>query len=404
MGIAKFASFSVFTAFLVFPAVICAQHLGAPALEPGLGSRSDIVFFEDFESSDWYTHWNRSSVPQNCSLVTNPAYDSARALRVFVAQGEHYGVSFGFDFADQGLNEPEEIYFRYYVFIPDNWRRNNGEVGKLPGISGTYGLGGWGGRPVNGDSGWSARMMNRDCDDLVKVGFYCYHADMTGTYGDHLGWEIDSLGYLTRNRWHGIEAYARMNTITSGLGNNDGALRGWVNGELAYENTGLRFRDTSFLKIERIWFNIYVGGSWTAPQDMEIFFDNVVIARSYIGPKADVGIETAVAAEPDHFGISVIPNPFAGTVKIMINGVMAGAVETLHPRVDNHGRAGCNVSTYPRVAIYDIHGKLIADFNSAIRNPQSAIEWNPSGLPAGIYLARLTGPKTVLTKRLFLVR
>ena len=382
----KFASFSFFAAFLFFPASVCAQPLGAPNIEPGLNSRGDIVFFEDFESSDWYTHWNRSGVPQNCSLVTNPAFDSSRALRVFVAQGGHYGVSFSFDFTSNSLPEPEEIYFRYYVYFPDNWRCDNHEVGKLPGFGGTYGLAGWGGEPVNGDSGWSARMMNHDRGSLVKVGYYCYHADMTGTYGDHLGWEIDSLGYLTRNQWHCIEAYVKMNTITGGQGNNDGVLRGWVNGNLAYQNTGLRFRDTSWLKIEEVWFNIYVGGSWTAPRDMELFFDNVVIARNFIGPKADVGIQTARPAAPDHPEISVEPNPFNSTLKITCSV----------PRL---------AGSFIEILIYNVQGKMVHKLSATSYQLSAGITWNPgAAFPAGIYLARLTGLNIVLTKRLFLVR
>jgi hypothetical protein len=268
---------------VVLEGTAAAQHLGSQDLEPGLKRRGDIVFFEDFQEPDWYTHWGLSSAPADCSLVSNPSYRGRSSLRVHVAQGEHYGVSLNFAFADQGLAEPEEIYFRYYMYFGSNWARDGGEVGKLPGFGGTYGAAGWGGRPSHGDDGWSARMMNRDCTDTILVGYYCYHADMTGTYGDHLMWETDNLGHLQKERWYCIECYARMNTITGGAGNSDGVLRGWIDGRPAFEKTDLRFRDTDTLKIETVWFNIYVGGSWTAPQDMDVYFDNIVIARNPIG-------------------------------------------------------------------------------------------------------------------------
>ena len=52
--------------------------------------------------------------------------------------------------------EPEEIFFRYYLRFDSDWKNATSD-GKLPGISGTYGKAGWGGRPVNGHDGWSAR-------------------------------------------------------------------------------------------------------------------------------------------------------------------------------------------------------------------------------------------------------
>ena len=67
---------------------------------------------------------------------------------------------------------------------------------------------------------------------------------------------------------------------------NDGILRGWVDGKLAFEKTDVRLRDVSSLKIENIWINLYHGGTWTAPSDDHLFIDNVVIATDYIGPMA----------------------------------------------------------------------------------------------------------------------
>ena len=136
------------------------------------------------------------------------------------------------------------------------------EFGKLPGVAGTYNVAGWGGRPSHGDDGWSARMSNYDRGDSVEMSFYCYHADMTGIYGSNWTWGSDAM--LERDRWYCIEVYARMNSISAGAGNPDGVLRGWVDGELAFEKTDIRFRDVERLKIESAWFDVYVGGSWTA--------------------------------------------------------------------------------------------------------------------------------------------
>ena len=103
---------------------------------------------------------------------------------------------------------------------------------------------------------------------------------MRGRYGSSWIWQKDKLGYLENNRWYCIEQYVKMNTP----GKNDGILRGWVDGKLAFEKTDVRMRDVPDLKIERIWINIYHGGTWTADTDDHLFIDNVVIAKKYIGP------------------------------------------------------------------------------------------------------------------------
>ena len=67
-------------------------------------------------------------------------------------------------------------------------------------------------------------------------------------------------------------------------GKNNGILRGWVDGQLAFEKTDIRMRDVEALKIEAVWLNVYLGGTWTAQSDHHLYIDEVVIARDYIGP------------------------------------------------------------------------------------------------------------------------
>ena len=74
-----------------------------------------------------------------------------------------------------------------------------------------------------------------------------------------------------------------MNTPTV----NDGVLRAWVDGRLAFEKTDLRFRDVDSLKVEEVWMNVYHGGTAPSPRDQHLYIDNLVIASSYIGPMRD---------------------------------------------------------------------------------------------------------------------
>jgi len=251
--------------------------------DKGIGKDPNVIVYSGFESESWRAVFSGG----RRETVGVVGEDSERkferldgkALRVRVEKGGHYGGSIQYRFKERTGSEPEEIYFRYYLRLGDDWDPARG--GKLPGIGGTYGRAGWGGRPSNGRDGWSARgQFKGRKDGKTPIGYYCYHADMRGRYGSAWIWEKDKLGYLENNRWYCIEQYAKMNTP----GKNDGILRGWVDGRLAFEKADVRMRDIAELKIECIWINIYHGGTWPAPSDDHLYIDNVVIAKQYIGP------------------------------------------------------------------------------------------------------------------------
>jgi len=253
--------------------------------DKGIEKDPGVIAFTNFESDAWTKQFSGGARPTVTVVNKDPQLEfkplQNNAIRIKVTKGGHYGASLQYKFKEKTGREPEEIYFRYYLRLADDWDPERG--GKLPGISGTYGRAGWGGRPSNGTNGWSARgQFKGQKDGKTPIGFYCYHADMTGRYGSAWIWEKDKLGYLENNRWYCIEQYAKMNTP----GRNDGILRGWVNGRLAFEKTDVKMRNVPDLKIDCIWINIYHGGTWPAPSHDHLFIDNIVIANRYIGPIA----------------------------------------------------------------------------------------------------------------------
>ena len=253
--------------------------------DKGIDKDPSVLAFTDFESDQWRTQC-AGGKRETVSVVASDKDRKfqplqKKALSIKVPKGEHYGGSLLYRFKKKHRSEPEEIYFRYYLRFGDDWDPARG--GKLPGIGGTYRRAGWGGRPSNGRNGWSARgLFKGQKDGKTPIGFYCYHADMKGKYGSNWIWDRNRLGYLENNRWYCIEHYVKMNTPKK----NDGVLRGWVDGKLAFEKKDVRMRDVPSLKIEDIWINIYHGGSWSATSDDHLFIDNVVIAKKYIGPIA----------------------------------------------------------------------------------------------------------------------
>lgn len=263
-------------AFLVVSAslVALAPFSTVAAAEP---STLDVVFQCDFESSDWWRQWGeRRRDPHTETVNSDPERrfepHRGKALRIRVDKGGHYGVSLAYRFARQIGTEPEQVHFRYYLRLGDDWDPRRG--GKLPGIAGTYGRAGWGGRKVNGRDGWSARgLFKGRKDGRTPIGFYCYHADMKGKYGDNWVWDRNGFSGLENNRWYRIEQQVTLNTPKQ----NDGIMRGWVDGKLVFEKTDVRMRDTPELKIETVWVNLYHGGSWTAPTEQHIYIDDVEI-------------------------------------------------------------------------------------------------------------------------------
>lgn len=251
-----------------------------------------VIFATDFESGDWQSEWSVAEPKDKIDIVDRESrfqgFESlqGKALRSRIAKGSTTALNTSFKFGREIGSEPEAVFFRYYLRLADDWNQTV-QGGKLPGISGTYGRVGWGGRKSDGINGWSARGLFRKTvpegnplSGTTPVGFYCYHADMEGRYGTNWVWNRNYLGYLNTNRWYCIEQYCRLNTP----GEKDGVLRAWIDGQLAFEKTDVRFRLTDKLKIEQVWMNVYHGGTIPSPYDQHVFIDNVVIARQYIGP------------------------------------------------------------------------------------------------------------------------
>ncbi len=236
-----------------------------------LGQDAEILAC-DFEDPEWWKAWGLPSAPRNAELVPS---GRGNCLKVKVLKGDHYGTSFVYSFKKGIGSEPEEVYFRYLIKFDPDWK-NATYNGKLPGFGGTYGKAGWGGRPVNGKDGWSARgCFDKSDASATTMGYYCYHADMKGQYGNI--WEFKPR--LNYDTWYCVEMYCRMNAP----GRKDGVLRTWIDGRPAFEKTDLRFRDVPNLKIECVWFDIYHGGPDVPKADIHVYFDSIVVSRKPIG-------------------------------------------------------------------------------------------------------------------------
>jgi len=261
-----------------FSAGLLASLLTCSVLAEDQRDDNPVIFESDFESIEWWQEWGLKASPERVDTVSRDVRrgfepHAGRALRIRVDRGGHYGVSLQYRFEERTGTEPEEVWLRYYLRFGSDWTPARG--GKLPGIAGTYGRAGWGGRKVNGIDGWSARGLFRgQKDGRTPVGFYCYHADMRGRYGDNWIWDKEGFPGLENNRWYCVEQYVKLNQP----GQNDGILRAWVDGSPVFEKTDVRMRDIDTLKIETVWMNVYHGGTWTAETDHHLYIDDVMIS------------------------------------------------------------------------------------------------------------------------------
>ena len=252
---------------------------GAAVSEAALAGRTDIVWFEDFESPDWREHW--TDVSEGAKTVGEAPFlfRGERAFAVRSTRGEH-GSMGGSVFFPQGF---DKLYVRYYVYFPTDFTWGQGRYAhlKLFGLEGLRTGQRWKPTPAGTKPTGTDKFSSRICA-RPKTGalhFYVYHPDQRGGYGDNR----ECQGTLQPGRWHSLETMLKVNVP----GQKDGEVACWLDGQLIGEAKGLRFRDVEDLRIRKVRFDNYWGGAGdenTAPVEQAHYMDNIVVATDYIGP------------------------------------------------------------------------------------------------------------------------
>jgi hypothetical protein len=214
-------------------------------------------------------------------------------LRSIIAAGEHWGSGGHWYFVEHGLQEPEELWWRYWVKFPDGFYIEPPNRGKLPGVGGLYTYNCLGNRPSTPEAPcFSARMLfsrtypswgepgyPNGPDDKTLIGFYVYHLDSPPTRGDIWTWDPD-VATLNHGTWYCVEGHIEMNTP----GQHDGVLEGWVDGAAAFSKDDVAFRRAaeSNIKIKSFWFDVYYGGD-PSLRNNEIHFDSLAFGPDRVG-------------------------------------------------------------------------------------------------------------------------
>lgn len=230
-----------------------------------------------YKTADWLENWNYPNwanrknglgkmVKQGSNIYLNQSF----------AKGA-FNVSGGYQWHSKFDKGYDELYFSYKIKFSDGFKDKNLQ-GKLPGLSG--GKSNSGGYLPTGKDGWSARLMFHG----TQVKFYMYYPEVYKLFGDSKPvknksyWGMGPVfnpGYtLKTGVWYTITIRVVMNTP----GKSNGLVEGFINGKLCASQKGIRFRDISSLKIDRIFFANFFGASGKPPSKTEsICFDDFAV-------------------------------------------------------------------------------------------------------------------------------
>ncbi len=142
----------------------------------------------------------------------------------------------------------------YKVRFADGFQFARG--GKLPGLFG--GEAPRGCTPEELSHGFSARLMWREGG---KGELYLYAPGRSTRCGDSIG---RGAWVFTPGTWTSIEEEVVMNTP----GVADGAVRVWIDGQLAIEQEQVALRESAEIKVDGLLFSTFFGGhdkSWASP-------------------------------------------------------------------------------------------------------------------------------------------
>lgn len=281
-----------------------AGETATPTAEQRLVTDPDVLWLSTFDSPDWQSHWGLQQYhkPEKTRIHAPAPADHGNLFDVRLGaptrEEGQYGTAIRGGFAPMGIGARQEAYLRYRVYIPADFDWSGG--GKLPGLSGIT----EGDSPFSTSAGgeysersWSGRLYFKAGAGLVSY-LYVKHADgkyiSDAKYGRYVGisprWyrgADPAKGYakFRPGAWNTIEIHYRMNTP----GRNDGVHRGWLNGELGVDLRDVQYRTSTSpgLAINQMFFSVFYGGPEWARTENHLMFDDVVVSRSYIGPRTD---------------------------------------------------------------------------------------------------------------------
>lgn len=285
------------TAFAAVPVNLAAES-NLPS-GPGLAARfkadvamrehPDVIFADGFEAGELGQGWDVDGpIKTNVLSLVAPGLPELgnRCLRVEAHLGRDTGGGF-----TKWFEPADPVFIRFYAkFDPAcdyvhhfvTLRANRG----LRGGDRWSGFGGAGLKPAGDERFSTAIEPWGDWGRNAPPGrwnFYSYWHEMAvspdGKYWGN-SFAVPDAPLIPRGRWICVEFMLRHNTP----GQPDGEQAFWIDGKLLGHWKGINWRKTAQLKANALTVESYITDRWTKNPTNVVFFDNVVIARRYIGP------------------------------------------------------------------------------------------------------------------------
>jgi len=260
--------------------------------DAGLKTNANVIFADDFESAKLGDGWDEIGNKNGKVLELVPPGTNAplgqRCLRVEAHLDQDTGGGLTKWFAPA-----ETVFIRFYTRFDTNCdyvhhfvtlRANKG----LQGGDKWSGFGQAGLKP-EGDERFSTAIEPwGDWGRWTPPGrwnFYSYWHEMEKS-GDGKYWGnsfgVPTAPIIPRDQWICVEFMLKENTP----GQPDGEQAFWIDGELQGHWKGINWRKTAQLHANALTLESYITDRWTKHPVNVVYFDNLVIARRYIGPTA----------------------------------------------------------------------------------------------------------------------
>lgn len=233
------------------------------------------TYTRDQLTNDWQTtsgngFSKRGNGEDRVEVVRSSSPDTGNALKVKYPKGKADSKDSGAQWETDLKGGYEELYLSYDVKFSSDFEfvkpgRNTGRTGKLPGLGGGLNFDDKDDR----NTAWDGKLQFRDKDELE------FYVKTPVNNNKHFTWNKKSYT-IKKNAWFNIEIRYKLNTV----GQKNGIMQAWVDGELLGEYKNAEFRDNARVKINKMFFSTFYGGNAEADaptKDVYAYFDNFVV-------------------------------------------------------------------------------------------------------------------------------
>ena len=253
--------------------VALAHSSTAYAAEP-ICNRSDILLCEDWADGDhvgwdWDSSWG--SEGKRWQIVASGGFDDANALKMTINQNRPETI-----YPETRSMAPQqgETYLRFYIKWSPGFKFNPGwSGGKVAYLNARSG----------GNLDWRVQINLRGHNNDTQGSLSIDLRRSNWSAPDQPEFLLSNVArrtYLDSGRWYAVELMVKPNTP----GVKDGVIKLWIDGVLYMHHTGQSVRGNLSTPINHAWLTSYFGGQPTAHPTQWVWYDNIVVSTSYVGP------------------------------------------------------------------------------------------------------------------------